>query len=67
MLSFSFKLFFNIKFIIMLSSLVNNKLTNESCFPKLSFKERLIGFTFCFTLGMVLEILSFGAFIGNIL
>ena len=51
----------------MLSSLVNNKLTNESCFPKLSFKERLIGFTFCFTLGMVLEILSFGAFIGNIL
>ena len=37
----------------------------ESCFPTLSWKERLTGFAFCAILGFAIELLSFGAFAGN--
>ena len=39
---------------------------NESCFPTLSLRERLIGFAVCFGIGTFLQILSFGSFIGVI-
>lgn len=35
---------------------------NDSCFPKLSFKERVLGFLLFSVLGYLLEFLSFGAF-----
>lgn len=42
---------------------------NDSCCPNLSLKERIVGFTICFIIGMVLLIMSitsiFGVFIGN--
>ena len=31
----------------------------ESCFPSLSFKERLIGFAVCFALGSFQQFISF--------
>ena len=34
---------------------------NESCFPKLSYKERLIGFGVCCGLGWFISLMSFGA------
>ena len=51
---------------------------NESCFPTLSFRERMIGFAICFALGKfnikkiyslhfsgtLIQILSFGSFLG---
>lgn len=33
------------------AEVVVNKPDNESCFPSLSFKERVIGFITCFVLG----------------
>lgn len=40
--------------------------SNDSCFPSLSIKERLIGFAICFAVGSLLQVLSMGAFIGLI-
>jgi len=37
---------------------------NESCFPSMSLKDRLIGFAICFGIGTLLQILSMGSFIG---
>lgn len=37
---------------------------NESCFPKLSFKERLIGFGLCCAFGWFISIMSFGSAFG---
>ena len=37
---------------------------NESCFPALSYQERLIGFGFCFVLGTLIQFLSFGSIFG---
>jgi hypothetical protein len=37
---------------------------NDSCFPSLSLKERLIGFGICSILGMLIQFLSMGSLIG---
>lgn len=37
---------------------------NDSLFPSLSLKERLIGFGACFLLGMLIQFLSMGSMIG---
>ncbi len=37
---------------------------NESLFPSLSLKERLIGFGICFALGMLIQFLSMGSLVG---
>mmetsp|Transcript_6204 Transcript_6204/g.561 ORF Transcript_6204/g.561 Transcript_6204/m.561 type:complete len:84 (-) Transcript_6204:277-528(-) len=34
---------------------------NESCFPKMSYKERLVGFGLCCGLGWFIQLMSFGA------
>jgi len=39
---------------------------NDSCFPTLSLKERLMGFAVCFAVGSLLQVLSMGSFIGII-
>lgn len=41
----------------------NNDNKNESCFPNLTFKERIIGFLFCFALGYLIQFFSMGSFI----
>jgi len=38
--------------------------TNDSCFPSLTFKERLIGFGICVGLGFLIQFLSMGSLIG---
>ncbi len=38
----------------------------ESCFPSLSFKERIIGFSVCTVLGWAMSLLSFGTIAGNL-
>ncbi|KAM3143787.1 hypothetical protein pb186bvf_004063 [Paramecium bursaria] len=40
------------------------KSDNESMFPGLSYKERLMGFAFCFFMGYFIQFLSFGSLIG---
>ena len=40
---------------------------NESIFPSLSFKERLIGFVICFLLGMLFQFMSMGSLVGVLL
>jgi hypothetical protein len=37
---------------------------NESLFPSLSLKERLMGFGICFILGMLIQFLSMGSLVG---
>jgi hypothetical protein len=37
---------------------------NDSCFPSLSFKERLIGFGICFGLGFLIQFMSMGSLVG---
>lgn len=37
---------------------------NDSCFPTLSYKERLIGFAICFGLGMLIQFFSMGSLVG---
>jgi hypothetical protein len=53
-----------------LPNVISNQ-SNESCFPTLSYTERLIGFGICFvvgikkfTIGYLIQLLSFGAFLG---
>jgi Got1/Sft2-like family len=38
--------------------------TDSSCLPALSFKERLIGFFTCMSLGILIEFISLGSMIG---
>ena len=40
---------------------------NDSIFPSLSLKERLIGFAICFGLGMLFQFMSMGSIIGVLL
>ena len=40
---------------------------NESIFPSLSLKERLIGFCVCFGLGTLFQFMSFGSMLGVLL
>jgi hypothetical protein len=37
---------------------------NDSCFPTLSLKERLIGFAVCFGLGLLIQFMSMGSMLG---
>ena len=39
----------------------------ESCFPSLTYKERMIGFGICFGMGTLIQILSMGSVIGLLL
>ncbi|CAD8100322.1 unnamed protein product [Paramecium sonneborni] len=47
-----------------ISGPARQKSDNESLFPSLSYKERLMGFAFCSILGYFIQILSFGSLIG---
>jgi len=38
--------------------------SNESCFPNLSWKERILGFILCFLFGILIECLSFTSILG---
>lgn len=40
---------------------------NESCFPSLSYKERMIGFGICFGMGTLTSFLSIGSLFGLLL
>ena len=40
---------------------------NDSIFPSLSLKERLIGFAICFGLGMLFQFMSMGSIVGVLL
>ena len=42
-----------------------NSEEENSCFPTLSFKERVIGFIICTILGYAISIISLGSFLGN--
>ena len=44
----------------------NNSEKEESCFPTLSWNERLTGFAICLVFGFTLEFLSLGSFVGNL-
>jgi len=45
-------------------SITGQSTSNDSIFPSLSLKERLIGFGICFVLGMLIQFLSMGALVG---
>lgn len=44
-----------------------NEEKNDSCFPSLSYKERMIGFAVCFGIGSLIQLLSIGSVIGFLL
>jgi len=44
-----------------------NEEENNSIFPTLSLKERLIGFIFCFIFGYLLEFMAMGSLVGLLL
>lgn len=46
------------------TSLLMKNQKNESLFPTLSWKERAVGFMVCFSLGFLIDLLSFGSIIG---
>ena len=46
---------------------VGNEDENDSIFPSLSLKERLIGFGICFGLGMLFQFMSMGSILGVLL
>ncbi len=46
---------------------LTGKEQNDSCFPSLSYKERLTGFLICFALGMVIQFFSVGSLMGLVL
>ena len=50
------------KFVSAYTSLTEEN--EDLCCPKLSYTERIIGFSVCFVLGILIELLSFGSFIG---
>ena len=41
-------------------SVADKQAAKDSCCPSLTLKQRLIGFTICMTIGVLLDILSFG-------
>lgn len=43
---------------------LTGKEQNESCFPSLSFKERIIGFLICFAVGLIIQFFSVGSLMG---
>lgn len=45
-------------------SFTENKEENDSIFPSLSLKERLIGFAVCFLLGFLFQFMSMGSLVG---
>ena len=45
----------------------NNDNENDSIFPSLSLKERLIGFGICFGLGLLFQFMSLGSILGVLL
>lgn len=45
-------------------SVTGQKQENDSIFPSLSLKERLIGFAICFALGMLFQFMSMTAILG---
>ena len=53
-----------------LGTLTGNEEQNDSCFPSLSYKERITGFIICFALGIIIQFFSFGSlmgiFVGNV-
>jgi hypothetical protein len=49
-----------------LGTLTGQPPSNESCFPSLSLKERLIGFGICFGVGLLIQFLSMGSLLGLI-
>ena len=44
-----------------------NEDENDSIFPSLSLKERLIGFGICFGLGLLFQFMSMGSIVGVLL
>lgn len=46
---------------------LTGKEQNDSCFPSLSYKERITGFLICFGLGMVIQFFSVGSLMGLVL
>jgi hypothetical protein len=48
-------------FFIRMTGQENN---NDSLFPTLSLKERLIGFAICFILGSLIQFMSMGSLVG---
>ena len=44
-----------------------NEQENDSIFPSLSLKERLIGFAICFGLGLLFQFMSLGSILGVLL
>jgi hypothetical protein len=47
-----------------LGTLTGQPPANDSCFPTLSLKERLIGFAICFGIGLLIQFLSMGSLVG---
>lgn len=46
-----------------LGTLTGNE-QNDSCFPTLSYRERITGFLICFALGLVIQFFSVGSLMG---
>jgi len=46
---------------------LTGKEQNDSCFPSLSYKERITGFLICFALGLVIQFFSVGSLMGLVL
>jgi len=47
-----------------LGTLTGKEEENDSCFPTLSYKERITGFIVCFAIGTIIQFLSFGSLMG---
>ena len=48
----------------LLLSFTNQDADNDSVFPSLTLKERLIGFAICFGLGMLFQFMAMGSIVG---
>lgn len=46
---------------------LTGKEENDSCFPSLSYRERITGFVVCFALGTLIQCFSFGSLMGIVL
>ena len=54
-------------YLLSLNPFGNESNENDSIFPSLSLKERLIGFAVCFALGTLFQIMSLGSMVGVLL
>ena len=54
-------------YLLSLNPFSNDSNQNDSIFPSLSLKERLIGFGVCFGLGTLFQIMSLGSMVGVLL